>query len=59
MFSMLNFTFLVLRKLTSAAKKDEGKLQRVAWKLRDRKYLPWVHTQARLLNLDLLSVKSC
>lgn len=68
-FSLLNFTFLVLRKLTRAAKnKKEGTLDpkqtawsallRVAWKLRDRKYLPWVHTQAKLPHIYPLSVQN-
>lgn len=58
----------MLRKLTSAAKKKEGTLQlkqtawsalqRVAWKLSDRKYLPWVHKQARLADLGPLSIWS-
>lgn len=65
-FSLLNFTFLVLRTLTRAAKnKKEGTLDPkqtawsallwVAWKLRHRKYLPWVYTQAKLPHIYPLS----
>lgn len=64
-FSIMYFTFLVLKKLTADKKKKEytlhlkqtawSVLQRLGWKLRIRKYLP---TQERLSDLDPLSVQS-
>lgn len=64
----VEFHLSCAEKTDKCCKKNEGTLQlkqtalsalqRVAWKLRDRKYLPWVHKQARLADLGPLSIQS-